>query len=180
MKKITIIVSLGLASLNAYAADVPAAMDTGTITVKGSAYSKACTTVMSSVSLTIPTTIASEYKAKGDMSPIGTSGVTGIACSEVSGVYFTVTGDPDDTDPSLFKIPVGTGKATGVALKLSATPSVTGGNSVEIVPNKESSLLNKGGTNNPAWFYSAQVVSVADTVTSGDLATTLTWTARYN
>lgn len=181
MKKIAIIVSLGLASLNAYSADVPIATDTGTITVKGSAYAKACTTVVSSVSLKIPTTIASEYKQKGDMSPIGTSGLTGVACPDISGIYITVTGDPDDTDPSLFKVPVGTGKATGVALKLSATSSVTGGPTVVVVPNKESDLMTKTvSSGNLGFTYSAQAVSVADTVTSGDLATTLTWTARYN
>ena len=177
MKKIAIIASLGLASLNSYSADIPVAADTGTITVKGSAYTKACTTVVSSVSLTIPTTFASEYKNKGDMSPLGTSGITGIACSEIPGIYITVTGDPDGTDTSLFKVPDGTGKATGVALKLYVT---AGSHPItEVEPNKETNLLPKG-TGNIGFTYSAQAVSVANTVTSGDLATTLTWTARYN
>ncbi|EDV0263699.1 hypothetical protein YM80_004386 [Salmonella enterica subsp. salamae] len=178
MKNIAIIISLGLASLNAYSADVPLATDTGTITVKGSAYSKACTTIVSSVSLTIPTTIASEYKAKGDMSPLSNSGITGISCTEIPGVYITVTGDPDSTDPSLFKIPDGTGKATGVALKLYVTAASNPITTVE--PNKETALLPNPTSSNMGLTYSAQAVSIADTVTSGDLATTLTWTARYN
>ncbi len=111
------------------------------------------------------------------MSPLGTSGLTGVTCSEITGIYITVTGDPDGTDPSLFKIPDATGKATGVALKLYVT---AGSNPITgVEPNKETSLLPKG-TGNIGLTYSAQAVSVADKVTSGDLATTLTWTARYN
>ncbi|MEB4676464.1 hypothetical protein MXL54_16995 [Enterobacteriaceae bacterium G50] len=177
MKKIAIFISLVAASLNVYAADVPVAADTGTLTVKGSAYTKACTTLTSSVSLTIPTTLTSDYKNKGDMSPLGTAPLTGIMCTEIPGVYITVTGDPDSTNTSLFKVPDGTGKATGVGLKLYVTAGSNAAVAVE--PNKETALLPRT-VSNLGLTYSAQAVSVADTVTSGDLATTLTWTARYN
>lgn len=177
MKKIAIFISLVAASLNVYATDVPAAADTGTLTVKGSAYTKACTTLTSSVSLTIPTTFTTDYKNKGDMSPLGRADQTGVMCTEIPGVYITVTGDPDGTDTSLFKVPDGTGKATGVGLKLYVA---AGSNTaVAVEPNKETALLPRT-VSNMALIYTAQAVSVADTVTSGDLATTLTWTARYN
>lgn len=177
MKKIAIFISLVAASLNVYAADVPAAADTGTLTVKGSAYTKACTTLTNSVSLTIPTTFTTDYKNKGDMSPLGRADQTGVMCTEIPGVYITVTGDPDGTDTSLFKVPDGTGKATGVGLKLYVA---AGSNTAVVVePNKETALLPRT-LSNMALIYTAQAVSVADTVTSGDLATTLTWTARYN
>lgn len=177
MKKIAICISLALASLNSYSADVPAAADTGTITVKGSAYTKACTTLTSSVSLTIPTTLTSDYKNKGDMSPLGKAPQTAVMCTEIPGVYITVTGDPDGTDTSLFKVPDGTGKATGVGIKLYVTAGTN--SAVAVEPNKETALLPRT-VSNLGLVYSAQAVSVADTVTSGDLATTLTWTARYN
>lgn len=177
MKKIAIFISLVVASLNVYAADVPSAADTGTITVKGSAYKSACTTLTDSVSLTIPTTFASEYKNKGDMSPLGRSDQTAVMCTEIPGVYITVTGDPDGSDATLFKVTEGSGKATGVALKLNV---IAGENpSTPVQPNKETALLPRT-VSNMALIYTAQAVSVADTVTSGDLATTLTWTARYN
>lgn len=185
MKKIAIIVSLGLASLNAYSAAVPVATDTGTITVKGSAYTAACTLSSSATAatITIPTTYAANYN-KGDMSPQGTSAAIIVTCAGsplMDGVYFTVTGDADSREPSLFKVADGAEKAAGVALKLTAKSAYASAEIIDIVPNKESALMPRStGSNSSAWYYLAQAVAVADKVTGGDLATTLTWTARYN
>lgn len=185
MKKITIIVSLGLASLNAYSADVPVATDTGTITVKGSVYTAACSTSATgtSATLTLPTTFAADY-SKGDMSPQGTSNAMIVTCAgapDMVGLYFTVTGDADGTEPAYFKVADGTGKATGVAIKLMAKSAYDSTNVIDIIPNQESVIMPRSTTSNSTgWYYLAQAVAVADTVTSGDLATNLTWTARYN
>lgn len=181
MKKIAVIVSLGLASFNSYSADVPGATQTGTITVKGSAYTSACTTnPTTAVSLALPTTSSAEYKAKGDMSPKGKTEAIALVCKDIPGMYLTVAGTPDDTNTSLFKIPVGSGKATGVALKLQVATLLEPNDLVDVMPNKETRFIQKNGTSNMGFTYTAQAVATADKVTSGDLATTLTWTARYN
>lgn len=187
-KQLFLLTSLCLSSFNAFCDDVPVAADSGTITVKGSVYTGSCIiTSGSAATLTIPTTYAADY-AKGDMSPLGTTGTMKIMCAgnkNMAGVYVTVSGDPDSTDPSLYKITAGTGKAEGVALKVLATPTPNAGAqaSFPLVPNQEATTIipnTTGATPQFAWTISAQAVSVADKVTSGDLATTLTWTARYN
>lgn len=183
MKKIAIIFSLGLASLNAHSADVPVATDTGTITVKGSVYTAACTSSGLAATIAIPTTFTTDY-SKGDMSPEGTSGIAMVVCPgvpDMGGVYITVTGDADGTEPSLFKVADGTGKATGVAIKLTAKSAYASANIIDIIPNQESIIMPRAtSANSTGWYYLAQAVAVDDKVTSGDLSTNLTWTARYN
>lgn len=185
MKKIAIIISLGLASLNAYSADVPVATDTGTITVKGSVYSAACTTTSTGTAATIaiPTTFAADY-SKGDMSPQGTSNALIVTCAglpDMVGLYLTVTGDADSTEPAYFKVADSAENATGIAIKLMAKSAFDATKIIDITPNQESVLLPRStSANSTGWYYLAQAVAVADTVTSGNLATNLTWTARYN
>lgn len=185
MKKIAIIISLGFASLNAYSADIPVAADTGTITLKGSVYSAACSTTGTGTAGTvaIPTTFAADY-SKGDMSPQGQSNALAVLCPglpDMGGVFITVTGDADSSEPAYFKVADGTGKATGVAIKLMAKSMYNAADIIDITPNQEAVIMPKSSSmNGTGWYYLAQAVAVADTVTSGDLATNLTWTARYN
>lgn len=190
MKKINLLIaSFYLTSLNVFAADVPIATDTGTITIKGTVHEASCMISSGKAStLSIPTTYAAEYSAKGDMSPLGKSANLMVVCAgntNMTGLYLSVDGDPDATEPTLYKVTPGTGKAEGVALKVYATPIPMSGAlpSFALVPNEEGSTIIPNRTSNTpmfSWAYSAQVVSVADKVTSGDLTTTLTWTARYN
>lgn len=183
MKKKLIIATFGLASLNAYSADVPVAIDTGTITVKGSVYSAACTFSGLAATVAIPTTFTTDY-SKGDMSPEGTSGPIMVMCPgvpDMGGVYITVTGDADGTEPSLFKVADGTGKTTGVAIKLTAKSTFASANVIDIIPNQESVIMPKStSANSTGWYFLARAVAVEDKVTSGDLSTNLTWIARYN
>ncbi|UGS41329.1 hypothetical protein G163CM_20310 [Pseudocitrobacter corydidari] len=176
-------------SFSAISAEIPVASQTGTITVKGSVYTSACSVSgADSVNVVIPSTYAQDYTGIGDTSPLGKSSTMLINCSgnaNMTGIYLTVEGDPDDSDPSLFKIASGTGKAAGVALKVQATPVVVGSTvaSIPLAPNKESTTTvpNRTGVMPMfQWTFDAQAVAVADTVKSGDLDTTLTWTARYN
>ncbi|MGL5699264.1 MAG: fimbrial protein [Kluyvera sp.] len=190
MKKTAfLIASFSLTSLNAFSAEVPIATDTGTITVKGSVYENSCSiSGAQSSTLAIPTTYAADYSSKGDMSPLGKTSNLMIFCAgnaNMSGIYLSVDGDPDSTDPSLYKVTTGTGKAEGVALKVFATPMPNSGAlpSFALVPNQEATTIipNRSGASPQfVWAFSAQAISVADKVTSGDLSTTLTWTARYN
>lgn len=189
-KTLFLLSSLFLASQSALSSEVPVASDTGTITVKGTVYANTCMVGLGqTATLAIPTTYAADYAAKGDMSPLGTTTAILISCSSntnMTGFYLTVAGDPDSTDPTLYKVSPGTGKAEGVALKVFAIPyqSATGMlPSVALVPNKEATTVIPPlatGVVSHRFYLSAQAVSVADKVISGDLATTLTWTARYN
>lgn len=184
-----LIASLYLTSLNVFSADVPVATDTGTITIKGTVHEGSCMISSGqSSTLTIPTTYATDYSAKGDMSPLGKTSNLMIVCAgntNMTGVYLSVDGDPDASEPSMYKVTTGSGKAEGIALKVYATPQPMSGalNSFALVPNQEASTIipNRTGSSPMfGWTFSAQAVSVADKVTSGDLSTTLTWTARYN
>lgn len=189
-KTIFLLSSLFLASQSAFSSDVPVASDTGTITVKGTVYTNTCSVGLGqSATLAIPTTYAADYTAKGGMSPLGTTTPILIACTSnanMSGFYLTVSGDPDSTDPTLYKVSPGTGKAEGVALKVFMIPYQSASGmlpSVALEPNKEATTVLPPlvtGAVNHRFYLSAQAVSIADKVTSGDLATTLTWTARYN
>jgi type 1 fimbria pilin len=184
MKKILFVVSLGFTCLNAHSTDVPVATDSGTITIKGSAYGALCTlSTAADVTLNIPTTYAADY-SKGDTSPLGVAAPIIISCPSyplMAGVYITVTGAADSQDSSLFKVSDGTDKATGVAIKLTAKSGYVATDVIDILPNKESTLMAKSsGANASAWYFQAQTIATADKVTSGDLNTNLTWTLRYN
>lgn len=189
--KIALILSLTFASVHALAANVPAASQSGTITVKGSIYTSGCTidsTVGSSTTMKIPTTFAADY-AKGDMSPLSTlsptSGTVQFSCPTTGGVTFRVDGVADATDPALFQVTPGTGKAAGVALKILASSGQSGSSVKDIVmvPNQLNSQVfpTQSGTSKVvAATFKTQAVAVNDKVTAGDLSTTLTWTAIYN
>ncbi|MEX3020786.1 fimbrial protein [Kluyvera sp. STS39-E] len=182
--KVTFFALLFISSQHAFAADIPAATMAGNITMKGNIYSAACT-ISSGAALTlkIANTYANAY-AKGDASPLSTSAQATFTCPNNTGVNIRVDGVADTTEPSLYQVTPGTGKATGVAIRITAS-SGTGGtvSNIPLVPNTVTSEVftpSSTGTNLVGINFKAQLVAVSDTVTSGDLSTALTWTAIYN
>lgn len=186
--KIALIASLTFASVHALAANVPAASQSGTITVKGNIYASACvidSTVGATATLKIPTTVAADY-VKGDLSPQSTTAAGNVlfTCPNGTGVMFRVDGVADTTNPAYFQVTPGTGKAGGVGLKITASSGLPGSTIKDIVmlPNQVNSQVFPTLTTskNVSASFKAQAVAVADKVTGGDLSTTLTWTAIYN
>lgn len=172
-----------LASLISTSAGALAA-DSGTVTMTANVYTSACTLTTADATLTIPDSKTSDY-VKGATSTTSNLGAVEFTCP-VGGVTLSVEGTPDSTDPTLFEVTPGTGRATGVALKITAQNTTGAGAGTEYVmePNIENSnvFASADGTSATAFnlAFHAQAVAVEDTVLGGDLSTTLTWTAHYN
>lgn len=187
IKKISLFF-LPLMSFSALSAETPTA-DTGLISIKGNVYASSCvisTSTGSALNIAIPTTFASNY-TKGDTSPLSTYAVAGsilqMTCPTGAGISIRVDGTADSKASSLYQVTPGTGKAQGVALKLSATSTVgsTNTGAVPLLPNTLSSaVFMPNAVNGYGVSFQAQAVATDDKVVAGDLSTTLTWTAVYN
>lgn len=135
LKKI-ILLSVLFSNVNAFAATVTPSL-AGTIAIKGNVYTSGCQTHAGGTNyyLAIPVTFASDYK-KGDMSPLSPGKSIVIwKCPFATKIKVRVDGNADTTDPTLFKITQGSGKATGVALRVIAEDGNNQGTFFQMVPN---------------------------------------------
>lgn len=168
--------------MNAGASIAAVTSTSGSINITGNVYANGCTVATPSVTVRVPMSMVADYTA------VGTSGETSSAsdgevsltnCPQGMSVAFTVNGQADTTDPTLFQVTPGTGKATGVGLKLQMDSETS-----SIVPNSTTeyySTTDQGGTNGYGLVKHFRVtpVSTATAVTAGLLDTNLTFTVSY-